>query len=123
MNFFGVSEPNIQLSSFGGKDRIIVELPGIKDTKSAVALIGQTAQLEFREFKDISEATASAAPSLENTKATGLTGSDFEKATPGFDSNLSSPVVEFRIKKGESAKKFGEVDNPSYRQAPGHISG
>src|SRR3990167_8090048 len=43
VNFFGVSEPNIQLSSFGGKDRIIVELPGVKDTKSAAGLIGQTA--------------------------------------------------------------------------------
>lgn len=109
VNFFGVSEPNIQLSSFEGKDRIVVELPGIKDTKSAVGLIGQTALLEFREFIDPKEATASAIPTLKNTKPTGLTGSDFEKATPGFDRNISKPIVEFRIKKGESAKKFGEV--------------
>ena len=109
VNFFGVSEPNIQLSSFGGKDRIIVELPGVKDTKSAVGLIGQTAKLEFREFIDPSQATASAIPTLENTRPTGLTGSDFEKATSGFDTNISKPIVEFRIKSGESAEKFGEV--------------
>lgn len=109
VNFFGVSEPNIQLSSFGGKDRIIVELPGVKDTKSAVGLIGQTAKLEFREFIDPSQATASAIPTLENTGPTGLTGSDFEKAIPGFDTNISKPIVEFRIKSGDSAKKFGEV--------------
>lgn len=42
---FGVSEPSIQRK---GNDRIVVQLPGIKDPKRAIALIGQTAQLEFR---------------------------------------------------------------------------
>ncbi|MEJ2441628.1 MAG: hypothetical protein P8Y06_01755, partial [Patescibacteria group bacterium] len=47
VNLFGVSEPNVQTSSFEGKDRIIVELPGVKDTQEAVDIIGQTAQLVF----------------------------------------------------------------------------
>jgi len=42
---FGVTEPLIQPS---GKDRIIVELPGIKDRERAVNLIGRTALLEFK---------------------------------------------------------------------------
>ncbi len=42
---FGVAEPSIQLQ---GKDRIIVELPGIKERERAVDLIGRTALLEFK---------------------------------------------------------------------------
>jgi len=42
---FGVAEPLIQKQ---GKDRIVVELPGITDRARALSLIGQTAQLEFK---------------------------------------------------------------------------
>ncbi|MHB1207863.1 MAG: protein translocase subunit SecD, partial [Rhodospirillaceae bacterium] len=41
---FGTSEPNIQLQ---GRDRIIVELPGVGNPDRIKALIGQTAKLEF----------------------------------------------------------------------------
>ncbi|OGG46833.1 MAG: hypothetical protein A3F84_03570 [Candidatus Handelsmanbacteria bacterium RIFCSPLOWO2_12_FULL_64_10] len=46
---FGVAEPVIQQQ---GDNRIIVELPGIKDVDRAVNLIGQTALLEFRMLKE-----------------------------------------------------------------------
>jgi len=42
---FGVAEPVIVRQ---GKDEIIVQLPGVKDAKRALSLIGQTAQLEFK---------------------------------------------------------------------------
>ncbi len=42
---FGVSEPLIQRE---GVDHIVVQLPGIKDPKRAIELIGKTALLEFR---------------------------------------------------------------------------
>ena len=42
---FGVAEPVIIRQ---GKDEIIVQLPGVKDAKRALSLIGQTAQLEFK---------------------------------------------------------------------------
>ena len=42
---FGVAEPSIQLQ---GSDRIIVELPGIKERERAVDLVGRTALLEFK---------------------------------------------------------------------------
>ncbi|MBC8317493.1 MAG: protein translocase subunit SecD [Desulfobulbaceae bacterium] len=42
---FGVAEPVIVRQ---GKDEIIVQLPGVKDPKRALSLIGQTAQLEFK---------------------------------------------------------------------------
>ena len=46
---FGVAEPVIQQQ---GDNRIIVELPGVKDVDRAVNLIGQTALLEFRLLKE-----------------------------------------------------------------------
>ncbi len=42
---FGVSEPEITLQ---GTDRILVQLPGIKDRERAINLIGRTALLEFK---------------------------------------------------------------------------
>ncbi len=42
---FGVSEPEITLQ---GLDRILIQLPGIKDPQRAINLIGQTALLEFK---------------------------------------------------------------------------
>src|SRR4030042_434891 len=42
---FGVAEPEITLQ---GIDRILIQLPGIKDPQRAINLIGQTALLEFK---------------------------------------------------------------------------
>ncbi len=42
---FGVTEPVIVRQ---GKDKIVVQLPGVKDPQRALKLIGQTAQLEFK---------------------------------------------------------------------------
>jgi len=60
INLFGVSEPIIQSAQTSSSYRIIVELPGISDVNRAVALIGTTAQLEFRELTDYRESTISA---------------------------------------------------------------
>ncbi|NPA94156.1 MAG: protein translocase subunit SecD [Thermodesulfobacteria bacterium] len=46
---FGVTEPVIVRQ---GEDEIVVQLPGIKDPKRAIKLIGQTAQLEFKLVDD-----------------------------------------------------------------------
>lgn len=46
VNAYGVSEPVIQIQ---GIDRVIVELPGIKDIEEGKRLIGKTAQLKFLE--------------------------------------------------------------------------
>jgi len=42
---FGVAEPDIRRQ---GERRILIQLPGIKDTERAKELIGRTAQLEFK---------------------------------------------------------------------------
>ncbi|MBF0343749.1 MAG: protein translocase subunit SecD [Nitrospirae bacterium] len=46
---FGVTEPVIQRQ---GVNELIVQLPGVKDPKRAIELIGKTAQLEFRLVDD-----------------------------------------------------------------------
>jgi len=48
----GVSEPVIQKE---GTNRIIVDLPGVKDTQRAVEIIGKTALLEFRLVEEDSK--------------------------------------------------------------------
>jgi len=50
---FGVLEPSIQRE---GKERIIVQLPGITDRDRALELIGRTAHLEFKLVSDDVEA-------------------------------------------------------------------
>ncbi len=49
VNVFGVSEPLVQTTISGDEYRIIVELAGIKDVKEAIAMIGETPLLEFKE--------------------------------------------------------------------------
>jgi SecD/SecF fusion protein len=49
VNKLGVAEPTIQKQ---GQDRIVVELPGLKDEKRAKEIIGQTAQLEFMLLRE-----------------------------------------------------------------------
>jgi preprotein translocase subunit SecD len=46
---FGVSEPTIQRE---GRDRILIQLPGLKDPKRAIELIGKTARLDFKLVDD-----------------------------------------------------------------------
>ena len=42
---FGVSEPSIQAQ---GENRILIQLPGVKDAQRAIKIIGKTARLEFK---------------------------------------------------------------------------
>jgi len=46
VNAYGVAEPQIQAR---GTDRVIIQLPGVRDIEEAKKLVGQTAKLEFKE--------------------------------------------------------------------------
>ena len=63
VNELGLTEPTIQRQ---GKDRIIVELPGVKDPDKAIAMLGRTALLEFR---DVTGKTVLTGKDLKNSKA------------------------------------------------------
>jgi len=104
VNLFGVSEPLIQTSKVGEDYRLIVELAGVKDINQAIDLIGQTAQLEFKELPK--EATQ--ASTIVDFKSTGLTGKDLSKSEVKFDSNTSQPTVGLTFSQ-EGAKKFAEI--------------
>lgn len=52
---FGVSEPDIRIQ---GENRILLQLPGIKDPERAKALIGKTAQLTFQLVNDDADMAA-----------------------------------------------------------------
>lgn len=109
VNFFGVSEPLVQSAKVGGDFRVIVELAGVSDVNQAKDLIGQTAKLEFRQMK---EATPSAAPNLENTEPTGLTGKALKSASAqysgGGEDPSSQPVVAFKMT-AEGTGKFADL--------------
>lgn len=99
VNLFGISEPNVQISSFEGKDRVIVELPGVNDTQEAIDIIGKTAQLVFAQVGSEEE------PSLALTD---LTGADLKLADVGFDQNTGKPMVLIQFS-DEGAQKFEKL--------------
>lgn len=103
VNFLGVAEPVIQTAEFGDKHRIVVELPGVSDTQTAIALIGQTARLDFREQDP--EATPSGQFGFLGT---GLTGKDLKKAAVTFEPNTNAPQIALAFT-AEGAKKFEEI--------------
>jgi len=99
VNLFGVSEPSVKTSSYKDKLRVIVELPGIKDTNSAISLIGKTAQLLFAEVGGDEKG---------NLVPTDLTGADLKDSKVQFDPQTSKPVVALNFTE-EGAKKFEEI--------------
>lgn len=101
INFFGVTEPVVQTATSPNSYRIIAELPGISDVNQAIALIGQTAQLEFREVVD---PTASVSATL----STGITGKDLKRAQVTFDTTTGAPQVALAFS-SDGAKKFADV--------------
>lgn len=105
VNYFGVSEALVQTAQADNDYRLIVELPGVKDINQAIDLIGQTAQLEFREENpDIKEATESGEFFLK----TELTGGDLKRSLVQFDQNTGQPVVGLEFNE-EGGKKFAEI--------------
>ena len=109
VDLYGVAEPLVQTSKVVNQYRIIVELPGVTDTAEAVKLIGQTAQLEFKEPTEALDN-----PELANTlppdqlfAPTDLTGRDLVRAQVTFDTqNLPQVAIKFS---SEGATKFEQL--------------
>lgn len=109
VNYYGVAEPLVQTVKSGSAYRITVDLPGIDDVNQAVSLIGQTAQLSFKEEMPADEKTATSTPAiLRLTKDTGLTGKDIKKASVVFDPNSGKPQVQL-VFSSQGDKKFAEI--------------
>ncbi|NIT04552.1 protein translocase subunit SecD [Candidatus Saccharibacteria bacterium] len=95
VDFLGVAEPVVQTSRLGDSYRVIVELPGVTDPEEALALVGQTAQLDFREGDTLAQET-------------GLTGRDLERARVDFDPSTGAPQIALDFT-AEGDKKFEEI--------------
>ncbi|MEH6577341.1 MAG: protein translocase subunit SecD [Amphritea sp.] len=93
VNELGVAEPLVQRQ---GRNRIVVQLPGIQDAAAAKRIIGKTANLEFRlEAKtDASSATTETYPFRDESRRPAtiekdiiITGSSVANAQSTFDEN------------------------------------
>lgn len=105
VNALGVAEPVIQGAKVGGKQAVIVELPGVTDVNEAINLIGKTAQLKFMEENP--EATSTSSPQ-DLWKDTGLTGAHLRRADVQFDKNTGEPQVALQFD-GEGTKLFADI--------------
>ncbi|PIR41391.1 MAG: protein translocase subunit SecD [Candidatus Yanofskybacteria bacterium CG10_big_fil_rev_8_21_14_0_10_46_23] len=114
VNFFGVTEPVVQVE---GENRLVVELAGIGDINQAIALIGETPFLEFREEVDpqesqaIQEAQAVGQRLGEDPffKPTDLTGRHIQNAQVSFQKQVAiSPEVVLNLT-GEGATLFEAI--------------
>lgn len=112
VNLYGVSESIVQSSKLGEQRRILVELPGIKDSSQAANLVGKTAQLEFKELPSGSEeeASISGKPLGSFFKSTGLTGADLKKAGVTFSSSNKNTGPQVSIEfTSDGGTKFAEI--------------
>lgn len=115
VNAFGVAEPVIQTS---GDDRIIVELAGVFDVKEAIAKIGETPLLEFKEQgpvasqEEIDQFNSQSKIKAEDALKKVLAGQDFAKLAlelsedPGSKNN--SGIVDF-YKQNELDPAYADV--------------
>ena len=132
INELGVAEPIIQQQ---GRDRVVVELPGIQDVARAKDILGRTASLEVRMVDESAAAQAAVLgqgplpagdqifPDRDGGKLAVkrdvlLTGDNLTDAQPGFDQQTNEPAV-FLTLDSKGARIFQQVtrDNVGKRTA------
>ncbi len=99
INPSGTSEIGVQLA---GSDRVIVELPGVKDVTQAADLIGKTAELRFVEVP-------ANATNQTGFIDTGITGKDVDRADVDYDTQRNEPIVRLKLKSGDPTQRFSDV--------------
>ena len=120
---FGTTEPSIQRE---GRNRILVQVPGVSDVQRLKALIGETGKLEFK----LVDPTVNAAEIALSKKVPPgdellysedeppipyvlkerviVGGKNLVDSQPGFDGQTGEPVVNFRFD-ASGAKRFGRT--------------
>jgi len=100
VNELGVAEPLVQRM---GRDRIVVDLPGVQDTARAKNILGKVATLEFR-MEALSDASRSSTQkfdyegySADIEKDIILRGDRVLDANVGFDPDSGLPQVNIRL--------------------------
>ncbi|MEK7067955.1 MAG: protein translocase subunit SecD, partial [Patescibacteria group bacterium] len=121
VNLFGVAEPLIQADTVGSHYRLIVELAGIKNISQAIAMIGETPFLDFREERTTAETQAildrykSLPPAEQQTfnedpyfRQTELTGKYLKGSLLELDQTTNQTQVGLEFT-AEGAKLFEEL--------------
>ena len=134
---FGVSEPDIRRQ---GENRILVQLPGVKETERAKDLIGKTALLEFKlvdEENDVNTALKGTIPKDDEIlyeysldpqtgqrigqvpyllkKRTLLTGAQLTDARVQIDSQYNEPYVSIAFDK-KGSRIFEKVTEENVKK-------
>ena len=116
----GTKEPTILQR---GDKRILVELPGLKDPERIKALLGKTAQLNFRLVSDNNEFGSDELISengekLNISKRIIMSGENLIDAQPSIQNQKNEPTVSFTLDR-LGAQKFGRAttDNVGKRLA------
>jgi preprotein translocase subunit SecD len=119
---FGVAEPTIQRQ---GENEIVVQLPGVKDPKRAIDLIGKTAQLEFKLVDDESPLAAQLPQTVAPSDEEGLLKQFADKLSAdqeilfekkvnfetGVVSKLPILLKKQAVVTGDLKRGAGELDN------------
>jgi protein-export membrane protein SecD len=116
----GTKEPTILQR---GEKRILIELPGLKDPERIKALLGKTAQLNFRLVSENSEFGTDKLISendekLNVSKRIIMSGENLIDAQPNINNQNNEPTVSFTLDR-LGAQKFGRAttDNVGKRLA------
>ena len=116
----GTKEPTILQR---GEKRILIELPGLKDPERIKALLGKTAQLNFRLVSENSEfgtdkLISENGEKLNVSKRIIMSGENLIDAQPNINNQNNEPTVSFTLDR-LGAQKFGRAttDNVGKRLA------
>ncbi len=108
IDLFGVSEVSIKTLQNNNQYRLNIELPGVTDSKQAIALIGETANLQFAYPLFSETKTATEEPKLIGFNPADLSGSDLKRAQVTFQTQDSLPAVSIEFN-DEGTKKFAQI--------------
>lgn len=124
VNALGTAESTVVQQ---GRDRVLIQYPGLSDTKQLKDLIGQTAKLSFhavhptvtaeeakrtrppmgyRVFESVEEDESGFKPSYVLQESAVVQGDDLVDAQPAFDQQTNEPIITFRFNQS-GARKFG----------------
>ncbi len=119
INELGVAEPLIQKQ---GRDRILIQLPGVQDSTKAKRILGKTATLEFRMVNQSANPSAKRAPAgseIISEQNNGITwvvkkkiivsGTQIVDATPGFDPQNGQSQINVKLDSEGGAKMLANT--------------
>lgn len=114
VNAYGVAEPVIQRQ---GVDRILVQLPGVKDVDEAKRTIGQVAELDFREGETVKGDGTSVQDTVNWKKATAIGKDNKEKELTGkYLKPNAQVIIDQQTAKPEVAFEWNEEGSVLFEQ-------